>query len=205
MPSNQDIPFSQELLRKGTHTCALSIPVGYWILGLSKVEALIIMVPVSLLMVFIDIARLRDWSLWRDFFGRPAGRMIRNHEVAGDFTGATYILLSACFTIALYSKPVAIAALAFIIIGDILAALIGRKFGRHRFLGRKSFEGSAACLVGCVLVALWSPGLPFSVALLGAITATLTEALSTRIDDNVSVPIISGLVMTLYLSISSAP
>jgi dolichol kinase len=41
------------------------------------------------------------------------------------------------------------------------------------------------------------PDLTLSVALTGAVVATLAEALSFGIDDNVSVPIVSGLVMTL--------
>jgi dolichol kinase len=130
--------------------------------------------------------------------------MIRDHEANGDFTGATYILLSVCFTIALYDKPIAIAALAFIIVGDTLAAIIGRKFGRHRF-SNKSFEGSFACLAGTVVVAvlvwLLMPEFPLSVGLAGALVATVVEAMPLGVDDNVSVPLVSGLVMSLLMRI----
>jgi len=153
-------------------------------------------------MVIIDIARLRNRGLWRNFLGRFAGGMVRDHEVAGDFTGATYILLSACFTIALYDRPVAVAALAFIIVGDTFAALIGRRFGKHKF-GRKSIEGSSGCLLGTLIVVLFVPDLPLQVALVGAFVATVTEALSTKIDDNISVPLISGLIMSLYAIVLS--
>ncbi|PWB72959.1 hypothetical protein C3F09_05890, partial [candidate division GN15 bacterium] len=160
--SDGQISFSQELARKATHMGALVIPGGYFLLGLSKGEALAIMIPITLAMVLIDISRLRHWSLWEKI-GRPViGRMIRQHEQNGDFTGATYILASSCFTIGLYAKPIAIAALAFIIVGDSFAAIIGRRYGRHRF-GRKSVEGSTACLVGTLLVAALGPlfGLEF--------------------------------------------
>ena len=197
------IPFSQELWRKGTHMGALVIPVGYYILGLSKSQMLVIMIPIALLMLLIDISRLRQWALWKKIANPIGGRMIRGHELAGDFTGATYILLSVCLTVAMYSKPVAIAALAFIVVGDTLAALIGRRFGRHRF-GRKSVEGSLGCLAGTLLVALLVPDLTLAVALFGAVVATVTEALSTKIDDNISVPIISGLAMTLLFQVLSS-
>ena len=140
-----------------------------------------------------------------EFTAAPSGKMlvtkgispmVRGHETAGDFLGATYILLSVCLTVALYDKMIAVAALGFIIVGDSFAALVGRKFGRHKF-GRKSVEGTLACLVGTLLVALVAPQLPLMLGVIGAVVATATEALSTRIDDNVSVPIISGLVMTL--------
>lgn len=197
------IPFSQELLRKATHMGALVIPGGYYFLSLDKITALYIMIPITLLMIGIDIARLRNRGFWRNIAGPLAGRMVRGHEIAGDFTGATYILVSACLVIALYDKYIAVAALAFIIVGDTFAALIGRKLGRHRF-GRKSVEGSLGCLLGTVIVALLAPNLTLAVALTGAVVATVTEAVSISIDDNISVPIVSGLAMTLLTSILAA-
>lgn len=176
---------------------ALIIPWGYYFLGLSRREMLVIMVPTALLMLFIDISRLRRWAFWDKFACHIGGRMVRGREHSGDFMGATYILISVCLTVAMYSKPVAIAALSFIIVGDSFAALIGRKFGRHRF-GRKSIEGSAACLLGTAIVALLTPDLALPVTLTGAVAATITEAVSLRVDDNVSVPVVSGLVMTLF-------
>ncbi|MCP4685063.1 MAG: hypothetical protein GY867_06385 [bacterium] len=194
------IPFSQELLRKGTHMGALSIPVGYHFLASDKTSMLCVMIPAVLLMIAIDIARLRNRGFWRNVAAPLAGRMVRGHEVAGDFTGATYILISVCLTVALFEKNIAIAALAFIIVGDTFAALIGRKLGRHRF-GRKSVEGSLGCLLGTAIVALIVPDVPLAVGLTGAVVATVTEALSTQIDDNISVPIVAGLAMTLLTSI----
>jgi len=199
MPSDQ-IPFTGELARKATHLGALVIPGGYYFLQLDKADMLAIMIPIALLMVLIDISRLRNWTIYRSTVSRIMAPMIRNHEHAGDFSGATYILLSVCLTVALYSKPIAIAALAFIIVGDVLAALIGRKFGRHRF-GRKSVEGSLACLLGTLAVALLVPEIAMPVGVFGAVVATVTEAASSRIDDNISVPIISGLAMTLLVKI----
>ena len=100
----------------------------------------------------------------------------------------------------MFDKAVAVAALSFVIVGDTFAALIGRKFGRHRF-GRKSLEGSLGCLAGTLLVALLAPGLSLTVGLTGAVVATVVEALSNKIDDNISVPIISGLAMTLLMKV----
>ncbi len=191
------ITFGQELARKATHMGALVIPLGYYILGLSEATALAILIPCFVLMTVLDISRLRGWSLWKGFAGRLISPIIRPHEKEGDFTGATYILFSACFTVALYDKPIAIAALAFIIVGDTLAAIIGRRYGRHRFHGGKSIEGSLACFAGALVVAALAPDLAFPVAVFGAAVATLIEAYPLGVDDNVSVPFISGLAMTI--------
>lgn len=196
------IPFTQELWRKATHMGALVIPCGYSLLGLTKGEMLWVMVPATIAMIFIDISRLRGWAFWTGFASKIISGMVRKKEEDGDFTGATYILLSTCLTVAFYEKHLAIAALAFIIVGDTLAALIGRKFGRHKFGGgRKSYEGSLGCLLGTLIVAVLTPGLPIYTGIFGAVVAAVTEGLSFNVDDNVSVPILSGLAMTLFVKI----
>ena len=164
---------------------------------------LYIMVPITVLMIIIDLSRLRHLYLWTMVVAPVFGRMIRRHEVDGDWTGATYILLSVCLTVALFTKPVAIAALAFIMLGDTLAALVGRRYGRLRF-GQKSVEGSLACLVGTAAVALIVPGLPLTVGLFGAFVAAVVEAAPFGIDDNITVPLLSGLSMTLAAGVLSA-
>ncbi len=195
-PNSQQISFGQELIRKATHMGALIIPGAYYGLSASKTQMLAFLIPATVLMILIDVSRLRNWGFWSGFASRLGSKMIRHHEHAGDFTGATYILVAFGLTVALFTKPIAIAAITFIIVGDTLAALIGRRFGRHRF-GGKSFEGSGACLVGTIGVALIVPGLPIEAGIAGAIVATVVEALPLGIDDNLSVPLLSGLTMTL--------
>jgi dolichol kinase len=192
-----EISFRHELMRKATHMGALVIPVGYYILRLDKTEMLMIMVPITVLMILIDVSRLRQWLFWRAFAGKIISPIIRHHEMSGDFTGATYILLSVCLTVALYDKPIAMAALAFVIVGDSLAAVVGRRIGRHK-LANKSIEGSLGCLAGTAVVAVLVPDLPLMAGLFGAVTATTVEALPWHIDDNITVPILSGLLMTLF-------
>ncbi len=193
----EQISFGQELIRKGTHMGALIIPGSYYLLGLDRAQMLAVMIPATILMIFIDLARLRNWAFWRGFGRKWFSPIIRQHELAGDFTGATYILLTVCASVALFPKPIAVAAMAFIIVGDTTAALIGRKFGTRRFFNGKSIEGTLACLGGTLAVAFLTPELARPVAVLGAVVAAIVEALPFGIDDNVTVPIISGLVMTL--------
>jgi len=156
-----------------------------------------ILIPIATVMVIIDIARLRNWKLWR-FFSPMINSMAREHEIKGDFTGAAYILTTACLVIALFDRPIAMSALAFIIAGDVAAALIGRKFGKHKYhRNHKTYEGSIAFFIAAATVAFFIPDLSITVGLIGAFLATIIEAVSVHIDDNATVPLVSGLVMHL--------
>jgi dolichol kinase len=96
-----------------------------------------------------------------------------------------------------------------LMVGDGAAALVGRRYGRHRYpfvlAASKSLEGSAAFLLTALLTALplalaappGHPPLTPAQLGLGALTATLAEALDLPANDNVRVPLVAGLVMTL--------
>ncbi len=182
---------------------ALAIPSLYlWGLDSNKTIALSILVPIALFMTLVDVSRLRNWPMWQLF--RPlSGSMVRKHEEEGDFTGAFYILWMFCLVIAIFDPIIASISASFIIVGDTLAALIGRRYGKHRFRG-KSLEGSLACLFGTLVVAYVGSSLfaiPLAITVIGAFVATIVEAIPDFIDDNLSVPLISALVMTLIAPI----
>lgn len=195
-PESQ-ISFTGELIRKATHMGALIVPGSYYFFQIEKSLMLSMMVPITLLMVIIDISRLRKWRFWYAFPEKILSPIIRPHEVDGDFTGASYILMTFCLTIALFTKPIAIAAICFIIVGDSFAALIGRKFGKHKFYKNKTIEGSLGCFLGMLIVAMLVPDIYLWVVISGALVATVFEAFSFGIDDNVTVPLLSGLFMTI--------
>lgn len=197
----EDISFFNEIIRKATHLGALIVPAGYYVLQLDKSQMLSIMIPISLLMFVIDIARLRNWKFWTKFASKILSPIIREHEMKGDFTGASYILMSFCLTIALFSKPIAVTAISFIIVGDSFAALLGRRFGRKKIYRNKTIAGSIGCLLSMLIVAILVPDIDLTVAIFGAFIGTFFEAYSFGVDDNVTVPILSGLFMTLFQKI----
>jgi len=187
-----NITYEQEGWRKATHFVALIMPISY--LFLSKAQVLYVLIPASFVFFLFDTARLRSWRIW-DSVSHIWGPMVRPKE-HDQYTGATWIMIGVVITIRLFSKPVAICAIVFIILGDIASALVGRKLGKHRF-GDKSFEGSAAFFLVCLIPAALVPGMEFWVATIGAAIATVTEAVSKKVDDNLSVPLVSGLCMHL--------
>jgi len=197
MKESGEISLSAELVRKGIHLFALVIPVGYYLVPFPiSISVLGFCAAVSLA---IDISRFNNWPLWR-LLSSVLTPIIRDHEIKGGFTGASYILSTSAVTIALFPKEIAIAAITFIIVGDIAAALVGRTWGRHRLVGKKSVEGSLACLMSLILISFFIPGLPTLAGIFGAFTATVAEALSIRIDDNLTVPLTSAVIMLLVMN-----
>ncbi len=187
-----DIALSAEFARKGVHLFALVIPIGHYLVPF-PVAILGVAIPATVA-ILIDLSRFYGWRLWK-LVAPLIGPIIRDHEIKGGFTGASYILTTSTIVIVVFPKSIAIAAITFIIIGDIAAALVGRAWGKHRLIGRKSIEGSSACLVSLVLVSFLIPGLPTAAGIPGAIAATAAEAFSGKIDDNLAVPIVSGAIM----------
>jgi len=117
-------------------------------------------------------------------------------------TGTTYLLLSSLAVFLLFEKYVAITSLLFLSIGDLMATVIGEKFGK-RIVFNKSLEGSLACLASCLLIGILmtriSPTMVLPVAIVGAVSATIVELLPIPIDDNLTIPLLSAGIMTLAM------
>jgi dolichol kinase len=197
-----NISYSAELGRKAIHLSSLGIPLVAWFLPWDlAVAVLALMAAVSAL---VDIERWRGSAAGR-LIDEWCGFMLRTHERHGGrrvprLTGATWMLISAVLTFAIFPREVAVAAFTMLIVCDTAAALVGRRFGRIRFgPRRKSVEGSLAFFVSGVVVAALVPELPMLAGIAGALAATLAEALPYELDDNFSIPLTAGLVMMMLL------
>jgi len=189
---------TSELKRKAIHLASLSIPLAYYA---SPAEwsrnwerALLASVIVSLAIEVFRLHHPRIRNVFRHFFGE----LLRNHEDAS-LLGSTYLLIALLLTIHLFEKPVAVLALGFLIIGDTVAAIVGKSIGKVHLLGGKTLEGSVACLVVCYGLTLLMPGIPFHVGLVGALVATIFELMPIPLDDNFRIPLSAGFAMELLL------
>ena len=115
-------------------------------------------------------------------------------------TGTTYLLLASLIVFLLFEKHVAIASLLFLSIGDLMATVIGEKFGKRRVFN-KSLEGSLACLASCLVIGIVmsrvGPVMALPVAIAGAVSATIVELLPIPADDNFTIPLFSAGIMRL--------
>ncbi len=201
VPAN--IEYHAELIRKSIHFCSLSIPVLYTFL--SRTTALNILIPLTAAFLVVDIARYYHGPTARLFYG-IFGVLLRPHERDGQekrLNGATNLLLSATLCVLIFPKIIVISSFAILIVSDSTAALVGRRWGRRKFLS-KSLEGSVAFLVSAILVVLVTPKLSASIGEYGigaasALVGMLTEASALPIDDNITIPLsVGGTMWILY-------
>lgn len=196
------INYRDELFRKLIHLCSLSIPIIYYFIA--KSTAIYILSALTILAILLDLSRYLNPSVGKVFY-YLFGFLLRKHEVdkqKKNLNGATYVFISALISVIIFPKVLFITAFTILIISDSVAALIGRKFGRHKFLA-KSFEGTLAFFISASIVVIFTPkiiGSPaeymigFIAAFIGAIVENVSHGI---FDDNLSIPVSVGISMWL--------
>ncbi|MBN1754609.1 hypothetical protein JW877_00210 [bacterium] len=182
-----------EIKRKSIHFLVLAIPLGYYFLPKSTV--LLIILPLTIIALIFDLVRLVHIPFWR-WLQKFMYDIYRKHEYT-KIAGSTYILLGATLTVLLFNKYIAILVLSFTVLADTSAALIGKKWGKHKFLTNKTVEGTMAFLLTSLLIALIVPNLPLDIKLMACCIATIIEAMPSFIDDNITIPLIAGGIIQL--------
>jgi dolichol kinase len=184
-----------EVFRKAIHFNLILLPLGYrYLVDFDKKTTLIILITLLIIALLVEVFRMKHPTFKRIFLD-IFGLMLRHREYR-DFTSATYMLISVTICIAAFPPQIAFAAIAFLAIGDTMAALVGVQFGKRKLTSSgKSLEGSLACFVSAFIFGMFflNPVIAFS----GALAASLSELAPMRFDDNLKVPLISGIVMLL--------
>jgi len=146
-----------------------------------------------------DLARIRLPAFGRWAQARLASLLRPDEE--GKISGSPSYILGIALALFFFDLPVATAAVLFLAFGDVAASIVGEAWGRTKFLG-KSLEGTAAFVAAGLLAGMAAAALgygpPFPVLITGAIAAAAAEALTPKsLNDNFTIPLLSGLVMTL--------
>jgi dolichol kinase len=189
-----EITYSSEVRRKLVHLTSLIIPLGYYFFP-SEAQAKAILLGCMIVAIAVDTARLGE-PRYRNLLHSLSGQLIRPGEKS-NLLGSTCLLISSTITIFIFPKGIAVAALCFLIVGDTVAALVGRRFGRIYVFGRKTLAGSLAMFGSALALGLVIPGTGVRTAVVGAAVAAVVEALPLPVDDNFSIPILSGVGMSL--------
>ena len=189
-----------EYYRKATHIFSLAIPISYWYLIPEKNSASIVLALLTLVFIFFDSLRLKS-NFIKSFFAIFFNKMLKDHELKGGFTGATWVMISSTIVISVFSKNIAIISLLFLSIGDTVSGIFGKRFGRLK-IGKKTFEGFIAGFSSCLLISYFYNPLSFYVSATGAFFGMLIEILPLPFDDNLKIPITSAVAMSLLIGLN---
>jgi len=110
--------------------------------------------------------------------------------------GALFFALGALFSLVFFEKEVAFVGLVVLSLLDSITTIAGVRFGKTRIYNHKSLEGTLAGIaVTTAALALIVPPLA---ALATAAVTGLAELLS-PVDDNLVIPVVACLVLTVLI------
>jgi len=189
-----------EIIRKAIHVTSVTLPLLVWILP--REHGLILLGSGLLAALIVEWARSQvRWARYH-FLARTR-HLLRSRERKG-VSGATYMVLAYFLVLLVLPKSLAIVAMLYGAFGDASAALVGKRWGRHRTRWGKSFEGYAAGFVVNVAVGFVVPEVPPAAAIIGGLGAATFEFLPLPFDDNVRVTLGGGLAAWAGLLLAGA-
>lgn len=178
-----------------------SVVTDFWAIAILGV-AWLIFVP-------IDVLRQNNPKL-NELALKVLGPIMRQSEV-DKLAGTTYLLSGVFLILLLLPRPVVSLAILYLAFADPLASFVGIKYGKDKIFGHKSVQGFLAAFVVCFIVSIIYLSVnPFiENVLVFSILASLVGALSElipigKIDDNFTMPVLSGLglyVLSFFLGV----
>ena len=154
--------------------------------------------------LFMETLRLRS-PVWNGRMVRFWKHILRAHE-AHQLSAVPHYLASVILAIMIFPRPVATLSILFLALGDPIASLFGILYGSYgpRFASGKSLIGTLAGVITCTLLSLvflssLSLSMPtlWVVSLVGGAIGGTAELLPFDMDDNFTIPVVSGFVLWL--------
>lgn len=189
----------KEILRKFFHLLEVPALLAYTLIRNFFNERLAILALTALLLILLEIEHIR--LEYRPKIPKIFD-VLRNRE-KNNVTGMIFFIAATIIVFAAFDYMVALTALALTVFGDLAAALIGIKFGRHYIYKDKTLEGflgglAMNCLVGYLLL----PSQPL-IFLSMALIASIVELFTCKLDDNLTVPLFAaftGQILTYFIA-----
>jgi dolichol kinase len=119
----------RELARKLLHVSTAVVPVAY-AAGLPRTIVGATLAALALIALAVELSRRH--ATGAAAFTRATGTLLREHEHAGAWAGATWLLLAFLLAVLAYPLDVAVAAMLGVSLGDAAGAVVGRWWGERR-------------------------------------------------------------------------
>ena len=150
-----------------------------------------------------DFFRLKSQRVNKLAF-KVGGPFYRDSEKSG-ISGLPYYALGVALSLFFFKESIALLSIWYLVFSDPLSSFFGVLFGKDKILPNKSLQGSAAGFCTCYLITLFyclnyaNPHQNIlGFAILAGLIGSISELLSAfGVDDNLTIPVVSGLGLTL--------
>lgn len=157
----------------------------------------------SILGFSVDLVRNRT-PLLNKVIIKLMGPLMRRSEKDG-ISGLPFYALGVSLSLFFYSRDIAIISTMFLVFSDPLSSFFGVLYGKDKILPNKSLQGAVAGFFTCYLITFFYTinntelGTHLIVfAIISGVIGSASELVSAfNIDDNLTIPVISGLGMTI--------
>ena len=155
----------------------------------------------GVIIVAFDIFRKNNKKM-NAFAIRTFGPVMRSHE-ATNLSGLSFLVLGAMVLMLFGDKHIVTLTLLFLAFGDPAASFFGIRYGKDKLFDNKSLQGTLGAFVVCTITAaayyynqnLMTERLLIVAPLSGAIGAIAELFPFGKLDDNLTFPIVSGLLL----------
>ena len=194
-PKQRSLPSKNDSLREAIHASGFFIPLLAGLIGIYPVALMICVV--SALYFISELSRMNRKNLpVISAITRSAASPAELYEFAA---APLYFALGILITLLLFPAPLNGAAIAIFALGDSTASLFGGLISKKPlpFNKGKTLAGSLVGFFFAFLAALFfvSPAL----ALIGAAVAMTIESLPLPVNDNILIPLCTGLALLLII------
>jgi len=193
-----DLHVMRKLWHMGTGVAGL---ITYFISGMSHLLIAQILMGLALVGFLVEFTRMRVKAVNKVviFFMKP---FMREHE-KNSMSGFPFYALGVSLALFLFPEKIGVLAVIFLVFSDPISSYFGILYGKDKILPNKSLQGTVAGYLTCYSVTLVytlfyvEPSVEVLVfAMFGGLIGAISELLSELVDDNLTIPVVSGLGLT---------
>lgn len=194
------------MARKIWHAAGVSFMAFIYVVVGHK-QSWLVLGALALIAIPFDLIRLKNPKM-NAFALKTFGAVMRAHE-AKNLSGLTYLVLGALFLLLFNDKHIVTLSLLFLAFGDPTASFFGIRYGKDKIWNNKSLQGTMGAFGICAIIAgiyyfnqnLMTERL-LIVAPLSGLIGALAEMLPIgKLDDNLTFPVISGVLLWLLFQL----
>jgi dolichol kinase len=170
--------------------------------GFTTETTAFILLALAISAFLFEFARLRNEKInqYALLLMKPVMRESEKNSVSG----LPFYALGVSLALFFFPEKIAILAILFLIFADPIASFFGILYGKDKILPNKSLQGTIAAFSVCYIATLVygliyvGPSMNLLLfAIAGGIIGSVSEMCSQFIDDNLCIPVVSGLGLFL--------